>query len=84
MKGFGLGLLVVMFIGAANADATNEQRARLRDEVLPVLGDQDTPPRQAMANAVLLTGEIMGSKWRPKGEWEEWITNLLEDQDLLR
>lgn len=68
--------LVVLFIGAANKDATLEQRGRLRDEALPIL--KDTPdPREAMAGAVLKTSEIMGPEWRPEGEWDEAITNVL-------
>jgi hypothetical protein len=56
------GFLVVLFIGAANKDAI------LRD----------TPdPKEAMASAVLKTAEVMGPEWRPAGEWDEAITNVL-------
>jgi hypothetical protein len=69
-------MLVVLFIGAANKDATPEQRERLKEEALPVL--RDTPdPREAMAAACLKTADIMGSDWRPAGEWDEAITNVL-------
>jgi hypothetical protein len=70
------GFLVVLFIGAANKDATPEQRARLKTEALPIL--RDTPdPKEAMASAVLKTAEVMGPEWRPAGEWDEAITNVL-------
>ena len=74
--GFQTALLVVMFVGAANKDASPEQRARLKHEALPLL--RDTPdPREAMVNVVLKTAEVMGEDWRPTGEWDEAITNIL-------
>lgn len=81
--GFQVGLLVVLFIGAANADATLAQRRRLKDEVLPILGDRATPPRQAMVDAVRHTAVVMGPNWRPTGEWDTWITSILEEQEML-
>lgn len=75
--GFSKGLLVVLYVGAANADATAQQRARLKAEVLPTIKDPQTPPSEAMAQAVRLTAQIMGPDWQPKGEWDDWITSLL-------
>jgi hypothetical protein len=73
---FQTGFLVVLFVGAANKDATPEQRTRIKEEALPIL--RDTPdPRDAMATTVLKIAEIMGEEWRPEGEWDEAITNVL-------
>lgn len=70
-------MVVLMFVGAANADATPEQRARLRDEVLPPLRDESIPARDAYVRAARVVVDVMGPEWRPAGEWDEWITALL-------
>jgi hypothetical protein len=72
-------LVVVMFVGAANQDATQEQRARLRDEALPPLKDEALTPGQAYEKTVRTTAAIMGPDWRPTGVWDEWITALLDE-----
>lgn len=72
-------LLVVMFIGAANQDATPEQRARLRGEALPPLKDETLTAAQAYEKTVRTAAAIMGPDWRPRGEWDEWITALLRE-----
>lgn len=77
------GLLVTLFIGAANADASADQCGRLRDEVLPILRDPDTPPRQAMVDAVRHAAVVMGPDWRPTGEWDGWVTAILDEQEML-
>lgn len=69
-------LLVVMFVGAANADATPEQRERLRTTV-SFLRDRSLTASEAYVKAVKHTAEVMGPDWRPKGEWDETITNIL-------
>lgn len=70
-------MLVVMFIGAANADATPQQRLRLKAEALPPLRDETLTAAEAYVRAVKTTAEIMGSDWRPTGEWDETITAIL-------
>lgn len=70
-------LAVVMFVGAANADATREQRSRLRDEALPPLKDEALTPGQAYEKTIRITAAIMGPDWRPNGEWEDWILALI-------
>lgn len=72
-------LTVVMFVGAANADATIEQRARLRDEALPPLKDDALTPGEAYRKTVTTAAAIMGPAWRPKGEWETWLLALLDE-----
>ncbi|MCB9377040.1 MAG: hypothetical protein H6515_14390 [Microthrixaceae bacterium] len=72
-----LALVVVMFIGAANQDATREQRNRLRDEAIPPLRDPSLTPGQAWEKAVRTAAAIMGPAWSPSGEWDEWITALI-------
>lgn len=75
--GFGSALTVVMFVGAANADASPDQRALLKDAIKP-LRDDSLTPSEAYVAVVLGTAEVMGPDWRPTGQWDEWITALLE------
>lgn len=72
-------LAVVMFVGAANADATIEQRTRLRNEALPPLKDDALTPGEAYQKTVTTTAAIMGPTWRPKGEREDWLLALLDE-----
>lgn len=72
-------LAVVMFVGAANADATREQRNQLRDQALPPLKDSSLTPSQAYEKTVRRTAAIMGPAWRPNGEWEDWLLALLDE-----
>jgi hypothetical protein len=76
-KGFRSQLLVVMYIGAARADANPEQRLRLKEELLPIFRNQDAPYSQVLRDAVMKTKEIMGESWDPTGEWDDYIQSLL-------
>lgn len=73
-------LLVVMFVGAANADATPAQREQLKDAIDP-LRDQTLTASEAYKAVVYGTADVMGPTWRPRGEWEAWITALLDDHE---
>lgn len=76
-------LLVLAFIGSATSEATPEQRDRLRHETLPPLYDETLPASEAYEKAIRTTAEIMGTDWRPKGEWDSWITALLEEKGTM-
>lgn len=76
----GRALVVVMFVGAANADATPEQREQLKEAITP-LRDQDLTASEAYKAVVYGVADVMGPHWRPRGEWEEWITALLDDRE---
>lgn len=67
-------LAFVMFIGAAKADATPEQAARLRDAVQPLIDDLRAggDPTPILAAVV----EAMGPDWTPSEEWRVWIDGL--------
>jgi hypothetical protein len=78
MDAFGAALTVVMFVGAANSDATPEQRTQLKDAIAP-LSDKSIPASDAYAQVIRRTADVMGPEWRPSGEWAEWITALLEE-----
>lgn len=74
-------LMVIAVVGAANSEATEEQRDRLREEALPPLSDKSLPASEAYAAVVRKTGEIMGPGWRPKGEWDDWLVALLSEEE---
>lgn len=78
------GMLVILFVGAADADATEQQRVRLRDEVRAALDDQSVSSREAMVNAARLTTEVMGTEWRPDGwaaSWDSWLAGFLAGEN---
>jgi len=68
-------LKMVTFLGAARADATAEQLALLRSDVMPLMhGDyqqtgDETPIRKSVAG-------IMGYDWQPTGEWAAYLRKL--------
>lgn len=67
-------LALVMFIGAARADADPAQRDRLKAEIPPLLKEYrrgDSPE-----TVLLRVVEIMGPQWQPTGEWATWINGL--------
>jgi len=65
-----------LLIGAANADADDYQRNRLRAELLPLLEDT----KHWNGPAILQTfHDIMGPSWKPKGEWASAIENFTEN-----
>ena len=65
---------LVMFIGAARADADPTQRDRLKAEIPPLLEEyvHGGSPETVLRRVV----EIMGPQWRPTGEWATWIDGL--------
>lgn len=65
-------LALVMFIGAARADADPTQRDRLKAEIPPLLEEYGGSPETVLRQVV----EIMGPQWRPTGEWATWIDGL--------
>lgn len=79
MDAMGAALTVVMFVGAANADATPAQREQLKTAIEP-FKDKDLTASEAYAAVIRGTADIMGPAWRPRGEWDAWITRLLEGE----
>lgn len=68
-------LSLVLFVGAARADATPEQLEQLREHVLPLVDamreDGDVRP---LLNTVL---DVMGPNWNITGEWKQLLDRLL-------
>lgn len=62
----GRALSMVMYLGAARADATPAQLAQLRDAIEPLKAHIK---RGEYAHAKLLVREIMGDGWVPGPEW---------------
>lgn len=73
-------LLVLHFIGAANAGASEEQRERLRTEVLPLMKDESLTASEAYKAACEKAQEIRGADWEPEGEWAVAINALLGEK----
>lgn len=73
-------LLVLQWIGAANAAGSPEQRERLRTEVLPIMEDKSLAVSESYKQSVLKTQEIMGKDWEPQGEWAAAINTLLTEK----
>lgn len=73
MTTFSEALAFTMYLGAANWDATPDQRVRLRAAVLPLLPqykiDGDTGPVEGAVRAV------MGPQWSPSGEWAAMLVS---------
>lgn len=68
-------LALVMLIGSALADAGPEQRVRLREEVTVLLQQfREDGRMKPLIDKVI---EIMGPDWRPTGEWDLFLKNLL-------
>jgi hypothetical protein len=76
--GIGSALVLVMFVAAANDDATDEQRARLKKCLAP-LKDEALTASESYVAVIRGTARIMGPTWRPQGEWADWIDRLLEE-----
>jgi hypothetical protein len=72
-------LALVMFIGAARADADPTQRDRLKAEIPPLLEEyvHEGSPETVLRQVV----EIMGPQWRPTGEWATWIDGLTKREE---
>jgi hypothetical protein len=77
MSAFAGWLAFLMFVGAAKADATPEQAARLKSAVQPMIADLRAggDPRPILAAVI----EAMGPEWTPSGEWRAWIDSLTKE-----
>jgi hypothetical protein len=68
------GLAFTLWVGAANADATPEQRRRIQDSIPIALEhyvvDGDEMPVRTIIQIV------MGPDWKPTGEWADFIASL--------
>lgn len=71
-------MVLLTWVGAANHDATPEQRAQLR-EVIRVLRDDSVPTAKAYEQVIRETAAVMGPDWRPTGEWAAQIESLMRD-----
>lgn len=70
--GDALGL--VLYVGAARADATPEQVEPLRAALSPVLEVyRETGDEQPVRRAVV---SVLGEQWEPSGEWKQRIDAL--------
>ncbi len=66
-------LVLTLRVGAANNAATDAQRVRLREELLPLVG---APLYQELGDTTLIDAkleEIMGSEWKPSPDWQDQI-----------
>lgn len=72
MSDIGPHLAMVMFMGAARADSSPDQLARLRGEVLPMMHDKSTP----YCDIIARVRDIMPAGWRLTGEWSASIDRL--------
>lgn len=72
-------LALVMLIGSARADSSEDQLARLRAEIPPLLRQfrEDGVMRPIVDKVI----EIMGVEWRPSGDWDLFLRKLLEKSD---
>jgi hypothetical protein len=75
----GRALTMVAFIGCALKDGDAGQRARLRDEALPMLRDTSNPMQWVVERVF----DIMGPEWNPVATgdgWGEWLEKLLAER----
>lgn len=76
-------LSFTLYVGAANADATPDQRDQLRERLGPLLPliKSSNPGvwRPAAADILNAIGEVMGPDWRPRDEWNDQIKLLLTE-----
>jgi len=72
----GGAMAFVLFVGAANADATPEKRKQLRERLTPLLETYRTEGNpKPILEAVI---DIMGPDWEPHGEWATAIDAMLK------
>lgn len=68
-------LAMLMLIGSALADAEGDQKLRLREEITVLLRQfRDDGRMKPIIDKVI---EIMGKEWRPTGEWDLFLKNLM-------
>jgi hypothetical protein len=75
MTTLGEALALTMLVGAANWDATPEQREKLRTRLTPLLQRYKEDGNEAHIRAALR--DVMGVQWKPTGDW---ATFLKEEQ----
>lgn len=72
---FTSSLALTLYVGAANHDATPEQRQRLRETVMPEMRQVYAPTGdESTVRAAVL--EVMGADWAPSGDWKRQIDAL--------
>lgn len=71
-------MALVLFIGAARAEATPEQLEQLRERVKPAMhGRYKRTGDESEVRAIV--ADIMGADWEPNAEWAVWIDRLGDD-----
>ena len=73
-------LVFTLYVGAARADASPEQLARLRSEFVPMLKGfrEGTIDKKEMLTKV---DEIMGKDWHVPEPWSTQIIRLVKGRD---
>jgi hypothetical protein len=73
-------LAFTLYLGAAVAEATPDQRAALQREVKPLIAE--LRESNAAAPKILnVVTRVMGPEWHPTGEWEQFISNLIAEEE---
>lgn len=80
-------LALTLYVAAARNDANGDQRQLLRTMLPPMIqrmrdyqnDDHNWP--LAAKSLLMRVHQIMGPQWRPKGEWDAYITTLLRGEE---
>jgi hypothetical protein len=82
MTKLGGYMAFILFVYAAMHDANEEQRARLRSEVRPLLDAMraKTSSEREMTAVMEKILEIMGDDWQMNEESRKWINKVLGDR----
>ena len=74
MNDLGKTVALVTYVGAANWDSTDAQRAELKRMVVPLL---DTFRENGDVKPILVAvRSVMGKEWKPTGEWAIQLHSL--------
>lgn len=79
-------LALTLYVGAAIADASGDQKRLLNTTLPPLLRRakqeaHDNAQYKLVVESMILTiGRIMGSEWRPRGEAADYINQLLKER----
>lgn len=67
-------LRFIMVLGAAQSDATPEQRRHMNDRIRPLMEQfrEDGNPKPIIDQI----SATLGQDWRPSGEWAEFLKGL--------
>lgn len=68
------GLKLTLYVGAASADATKEQRADIRAMLTPALDYYESTGDETLVRLVIQN--VMGDGWAPTGQWATFIEAL--------